>query len=51
MTDNRKPVLEKIGCYFAEGTGKEGFVFFSKQKIANGDVFIYNEGILWRLKK
>ena len=50
MTDKRKPVLEKIGCFFGE-YDHNGFVFFNKEeKATDGDVFIYNKGILWRLK-
>jgi len=50
MIDKRKPVLEKIGCSFSEHD-RCGFQFFYYEtKIKDGDNFIYNKGILWKLK-
>jgi len=49
--DKRKPVLEKVGCFYANGKGDSGFEFFKALKVSNGDFFIYNEGILWKLKQ
>ena len=50
MIDKRKPKLEKVGC-FHSGKGERGFMFFEEFKgLKNGDVFIYNRGILWKLK-
>jgi hypothetical protein len=50
--DSRHPSLDKVGCYFKNGTGENGFHFFSKnESIMDNDVFIYNEGILWRVKR
>jgi len=50
MSDKRKPALEKIGCYFKQGNGSSGFAFFKTSKLSNNDVFVYNKGVLWRLK-
>ena len=50
--DGREPVLKKVACYFARGNGDYGFSFFErvkKERVRNGDVFIYNEGILWKI--
>ena len=50
IIDKRKPKLEKVGC-FHSGKGERGFMFFEEFKgLKNGDVFIYNRGILWKLK-
>ena len=50
MSDNRKPVLEKVGCYFEQGNGNSGFEFFKILKIVDNTVFVYNKGILWKIK-
>lgn len=50
MSDKRKPVLEKVGCAFMQ-FDKSGFTFFSKGlQLSDGDTFIYNKGILWRVE-
>lgn len=53
--DKRVPILEKVGCYFGCGAdGNGGFSFFRNyqdMKLKDNDVFIYKEGILWRLKR
>lgn len=49
MLDKRKPKLEKIGCYFQSGDDSE-FHYFEKATVKDGDVFIYNKGILWKVK-
>lgn len=49
MRDKRHPKLEKIGCYF-QGE-KRGFEFFKKYNVKNNDVFIYKDGILWRVRR
>jgi len=51
--EDRTPILEKIGYYFLQGSrGERSFKFFvSKGQLKNNDVFIYNKGILWRLKR
>jgi len=49
MGDKRKPVLEKVGCYFEQGNGRSGFDFFKALKVSNNDIFVYNKGILWKL--
>jgi len=51
MSDKRKPVLQKVGCFYANAKGDSGFEFFKDLKVSNGDFFIYNEGILWKLKQ
>jgi hypothetical protein len=56
MIDKRTPKLEKVGCYHWQGDGTDGFHFFERNpnvesRVKNGDVFIYNEGILWKVKK
>lgn len=49
--DLRHPELERIGCLF--GSSKEcGFQFFNcKFSPDNNSVFIFNQGILWKVKK
>lgn len=51
--DGREPNLEKVGCFFARA-GERGFCFFEsfrKKKIpVDGDIYVYNKGILWRVK-
>jgi len=48
----RKPVFEKIGCYFKQGDGVSGFQFFKNtQDVKDGDFFVYNRGILFGIKK
>ena len=49
--DKRKPKLEKVGCYFRQGNGDMGFTFFKVVEVKDGDLFIYEKGILWKLKK
>jgi len=49
--DGRKPKLEKVGCYFKQGNGVAGFHFFNDVKVSDGDLFIYNKGVLWKLTK
>lgn len=50
--DQREPVLKKVGVYFSKG-GEKGFSFFEKDGDGclpfDGDVFIYNQGILFRV--
>jgi len=48
IKDKRHPELARVGCYFYTSF-KSGFEFFDKQLIKNGDVFIYKDGILWRV--
>ena len=51
MSDNRKPILEKIGCYFWSGDGTFGYHFFEETDVLDGDVFVHRKGVLWRLKR
>jgi hypothetical protein len=53
MKDKRTPILEKIGCYtYCMATHPQGgFTFFEKINLRDNDVLIYNEGILFRLKR
>ncbi len=51
MSDKRKPILEKVGCYFATGQNKSGFEFFKIIKVSDGDIFIFKQGILWKLEQ
>ena len=51
MSDKRKPILEKVACYYANGKGDSGFEFFKKLKVLDNDIFVYKEGILWKLKQ
>ena len=46
----KRPKWEKVGCYFHTGDRKIGFEFFWGITPKEGDVFVYNEGILWKLK-
>ena len=49
--DVRKPKLKKIGCWFAQGGTKTGFEFFDlKENIKDGDFFVYNKGILFKIE-
>lgn len=49
--DKRRPKLDKVGCYFSTGKKESGFHFFTDLPIANGEIFIYDKGILWKLRK
>ena len=51
MSEKRKPVLEKVGCFYANGKGDSGFEFFKALKVSDGDFFVFNKGILWKLKE
>ncbi len=48
--EKRKPPIDKIGCYFSTGENKSGFEFFKNVQITNGDIFVFNKGILWKLR-
>jgi hypothetical protein len=47
--DKRTPELRKVGCYTYGGDLTGGFTFFLKEDVCDGDVFVYNKGILWKL--
>ena len=50
LMDKRKPKLEKVGCYvYGEDYSKGGFTFFERLQLSDGDVFVYNQGVLWKL--
>lgn len=54
MADKREPELKVIGCYFERGNGEYGFHFTGNKginpyKLKNGDVFVYNKGILFKI--
>lgn len=46
----RKPKFEKAGCFF-KTSSNEGFHLFDGFTAKDGDVFIYNRGILFKIKK
>ena len=50
-SDNRKPKLKKIGCWFCQNK-ISGFHFFDcGTEILDGDFFVYNKGILFKENK
>lgn len=54
--DVRTLPMEKAGCYYAlynrQGEVETGFCFFDNEmKLNQGDVFIYHQGDLWRIKR
>jgi len=49
--DKREPKLKKIGYWFAQGGTKTGFEFFDlKEEIKDGQIFVHNKGILWKIE-
>lgn len=52
--DVRMPVLERVGCWFECGDGSYGFHLWNEKSriaVGDGDVFVYNGGVLWRLRR
>jgi len=49
LLGKRYPDLTAVGCFFQHGKNK-GIDFFSEDiVIKNGDVFIYKDGVIWRV--
>jgi len=50
MKDKREPKLKKIGCFY-QNSDETCFQFFNEKEIVkNGDLFVYNKGILFRIE-
>ena len=47
----RKPKFEKAGCFFRQGDGQRGFHLFNGFDVKDNDIFVYNKGILWKLRQ
>jgi len=47
----RKPKFEKAGCFFRQGDGQRGFHLFNEFAVKDNDIFVYNKGILWKLRQ
>ena len=48
--DKRAPKLESVGCY-SWNTEKQSFWLGKDFKVQNGQVFVYNKGVLFLLKE
>jgi hypothetical protein len=51
--DKRAPKLESVGCYSwnSKNLGEQSFWLGKDFKVQNGQVFVYNKGVLFLLKE